>query len=141
MSEATRRNSPPTDQSVGYSCCRLWKKNGLSFLGFCFFTFGQNVFDIFDRRCVPCVLKRSGRWQRVSHSVGFLFIISKRKQRNPRNVLGHPKLLWRGYGTREVPRGTSWVPAMWNVAELQRFCACGWFHGRNLQGSDCGLLV
>ena len=27
--EATRRNSPPTDQSVGYSCCRVWKKKGL----------------------------------------------------------------------------------------------------------------
>ena len=33
--EATTRNSPPTDQSVGYSCFRLCKKQGLPFLA-CF---------------------------------------------------------------------------------------------------------
>ena len=30
--EATRRGSPPTDQSVDYSSCRLCKKQGLPFL-------------------------------------------------------------------------------------------------------------
>ena len=32
MYETTTRNSPPTDQSVDYSCCRLCKKQGLPFL-------------------------------------------------------------------------------------------------------------
>ena len=33
-----KTNSPPTDQSVDYSCCRLCKKQGLPFLAcFCFF--------------------------------------------------------------------------------------------------------
>ena len=36
MYKATRRNSPPTDQSVDYSSCRLCKKQGLPFLDFLF---------------------------------------------------------------------------------------------------------
>ena len=36
--EATTRNSPPTDQSVDYSCCRLCKRQCLAFVAcLCFF--------------------------------------------------------------------------------------------------------
>ena len=43
LDEATTRNSPLTDQSVDYSCCRLCKKQGLSFLDFLL------LFDLYPR--------------------------------------------------------------------------------------------
>ena len=51
MYEATTRNSPPTDQSVDYSCCRLCKNQGLPFFGLFLF-----LFRLAASSCVPILL-------------------------------------------------------------------------------------
>ena len=60
MSEATTWNSPPTDQSVDYSGCRLDKKEGLPFLGFCLsFWFSRIIvcFVAFASTLLPSMLQ------------------------------------------------------------------------------------
>ena len=51
MYEATTRKSPPTDQSVDYSCCRLCKKPRFALFGLFLF-----LFRLAASSCVPILL-------------------------------------------------------------------------------------